>query len=236
MKFYKFLSIILALIISASIFTMPAFAADSASQLENENGMYNLESKLLKLKVSEDGELILTNIETGAAACSRNSYTANDIYSLSSYKKLMESEVVIDYYNINDASVSNQNSLAYSADAEISIRKEKNQIIAKYNFSSLKISFEVRYSVTDEYLKVDINTKSVKEGKEYKLNKISVLPGFFSGNGDDEGYIFVPDGCGALIDFNNDSDVTYTAEVYGKDISLDERLEKSKTENIKMQV
>lgn len=239
MKFSKILSIILTAIILLSAFIMP-ISAENGSQSyiaqQNMGELSIIENNLLKLTVANDGAITLTNKNSGITVSGRNEYTESDIYSLNSYKQLMNSEIMIEYYNVSDAAVSNQSNTAYSGEADVSVEKEENRITVSYDFTAYEIGFKVGYSVSDNYMTADIDIKSISEGKTYKLNKISLLPGFFSGTGNDEGYMFVPDGCGALINYNNGSAAVYSAPVYGNDISMDERLEKSKTESIRMPV
>lgn len=56
----------------------------------------------------------------------------------------------------------------------------------------------------------------------YKLLSVSVLPFFGAGLSTDEGYNFVPDGAGAIIDFDEVSDATTTVagDLYGTDFSF----------------
>lgn len=56
----------------------------------------------------------------------------------------------------------------------------------------------------------------------YPLYSVSVLPFFGAADDTEEGYIFVPDGSGALINLNNNKTYTpaYNRRVYGTDYSL----------------
>lgn len=55
----------------------------------------------------------------------------------------------------------------------------------------------------------------------YPITDIDVLKYFGAGNQEQDGYIFIPDGCGAVIDFNNGKDFAtfYRQKVYGPDLS-----------------
>ena len=61
------------------------------------------------------------------------------------------------------------------------------------------------------------------------LSKVDLLPCFGAGSTEDEGYMVVPDGSGAMIDFNNGKSAytTYTQPVYGRDVS--ETLQRKET-------
>ncbi|MFW5980970.1 MAG: DUF5696 domain-containing protein [bacterium] len=62
----------------------------------------------------------------------------------------------------------------------------------------------------------------------YPLTEIDFLEFMGAGGPQDEGYIFIPDGSGALIDFNNDKTFasSFSQRIYGRDWSEDKRNEK----------
>lgn len=230
MKFLKlisaFLSVVLAVALGVS--TVSADNTVSSEAYENLNSdIKAVENSFLKLNVKSDGQFSLTDKKSGITVYSRNSYTNTDKYSLNSYIMQMSSEIVVDYYNTKDAISSEQSSIAYAKEAEVKVSGSKDLIVVSYNFSQYDMSFDLKYSVNDNFLNAEIDISSIKESGEYRLNSITLLPGFFSGTGDDSGYIFVPDGSGALIEFNNNSQTEYSADVYGEDISLDAVLKKN---------
>jgi uncharacterized protein Usg len=88
----------------------------------------------------------------------------------------------------------------------------------------------VEYLLDGEDLVVRIPTEEItfpekvwdpknEEEVSYPLNSLSVLPYFGAGSVDDEGYMFIPDGSGALIYFNRSAPLAepYSRRVYGQD-------------------
>jgi len=77
----------------------------------------------------------------------------------------------------------------------------------------------VRYTLTDRGFKATIINESIVESKNHRLSHIDFLPYFGAGSKNDNGYIVVPDGSGALINFNNGKTyaATYEKSLYGKD-------------------
>lgn len=69
-----------------------------------------------------------------------------------------------------------------------------------------------------EYPK-DVMDPATKKRVTYPLTTIAVLPYFGAANSQEQGYIFVPDGSGALIRLNSGKQgvQTYRREVYGRD-------------------
>ena len=182
MKISKVVSAILSGVIFLSAISVTV-CADKSEDFEGDTApiaAQELENSALRLKIAEDGELQLTDIKSGHIASSRNAYYKDDFYSLSSYKMLMSSEVAIDYYNVDDAKVSNQNAIAYSSEAEVSVLKEQDCIVASYSFTSYEISFSVIYTLLEDSLEASIDIESIKESGDYRLNKISLLPGLFT--------------------------------------------------------
>lgn len=80
----------------------------------------------------------------------------------------------------------------------------------------------VEYRLDNDSLTVSVDPMEVTYNEDgYYLVSIDLLPYFGAAGTEDTGYMFVPDGCGALIDLNNGkSDVSgYSSRIYGQDLS-----------------
>jgi len=80
----------------------------------------------------------------------------------------------------------------------------------------------VEYKLEEDSLTVTVDPMTIEYNEDgYYLVSVDVLPYFGAAGTDENGYMFVPDGCGALIDLNNGkSDVSgYTSRIYGQDLS-----------------
>lgn len=86
-----------------------------------------------------------------------------------------------------------------------------------YTFEdSIKITLELR--LKEDHLEVKIPFDRIVEGEEILLKSIQLLPNLGAGDINREGYLFVPDGCGALINFRQTSTMRqYQEPVYGED-------------------
>ena len=82
-----------------------------------------------------------------------------------------------------------------------------------------KIEIVVEYTLDGDDLVVNIPTKYLVTDAEYPIRCIDVLPYFMSSDSTD-GYLFVPDGSGALIYLDNDklSEYQFTARYYNGDV------------------
>lgn len=81
-----------------------------------------------------------------------------------------------------------------------------------------EITIPVEYTLSDDGFAASVNVKEVKYPEDIYLTDIAVLPNFFA-YGKNDGYIFVPDGSGALINTNNDRVVDGNTDIrlYGRD-------------------
>ena len=109
----------------------------------------------------------------------------------------------------------------------------ENGIVLTYNFLDLKIRFQVNITLEEDRLNVKIPKKNIYEYGEMGIVHIRILPFFGASRNDEDGYVFYPDGCGAISYFNKTrSDVTKQSwHVYGyqnldiDDITWTEKIE-----------
>ncbi|MDR0944092.1 MAG: DUF5696 domain-containing protein [Ruminococcus sp.] len=84
------------------------------------------------------------------------------------------------------------------------------------------ITIPVEYTLEEGFLKVSVDVPAIKEDYGDKiLSKLSFMRTFGAAGVNDEGYFVVPDGSGALINFNNGKTIVpqYSGTVYGTDIT-----------------
>lgn len=136
-------------------------------------------------------------------------------------KTHLRSQLSITYTNKNKTQVSEMNSYAGSVakDAATS-QKITNGVRVDFNFPQMSISIPVTYELKEDGLKATILVDEIKEN-ESQLITIGLLQYFGAGSMEDDGFLFVPDGSGAIINFNNGKTKVdaYSKEVYGEDIS-----------------
>jgi len=102
---------------------------------------------------------------------------------------------------------------------------------ASYGYTEVqeKIRFEValQITLTDQGLKTTVIQDSIVESENAKVASISLFPHFGTaistiGGEETEGYIVLPDGSGAVIEFNNGkyNQQPYSKRVYGEDLGI----------------
>lgn len=96
-----------------------------------------------------------------------------------------------------------------------------------YDMPKLELTVPVQIRIQDDYVETKIVDKGMKEGK-YSLIWLRLFPFMASEHSNDrEGYLFVPDGSGALIAYDDhrlNTNLGYQESVYGKDPSYMSRL------------
>ena len=76
--------------------------------------------------------------------------------------------------------------------------------------------------LTDSGLSARILFDEIEEYAEVLITNISLLPYFGAGTTADEGYILIPDGSGAVVEFNSGrvGMERFSKDIYGRDMVL----------------
>ncbi len=98
-------------------------------------------------------------------------------------------------------------------------------------------SIPLEYRLVEDKLVVNIPADKIKEAGAGRLGNIDLLSFFGAGSSQEEGYLFVPNGTGSLIYFNNGKkSERYNQYVYGMDDTAQGRTVIEDTETAKMPV
>lgn len=83
----------------------------------------------------------------------------------------------------------------------------------------------VSYKIEGDSFIVEVPFDEISYKHTYPIVQLSVLPYFGAGSKDDEGFIFVPEGGGNIINFNNGKTKqnAYYADIYGWDLATDRK-------------
>lgn len=86
----------------------------------------------------------------------------------------------------------------------------------------LSYDIPVEYRITDSGFTADICADMISIGNtRYEINKISLLPWFAPQERGENGFALLPDGSGAVVNFNKSDDAVYSARFYGSDPAKD---------------
>ena len=102
----------------------------------------------------------------------------------------------------------------YQADKELNF--------AESSFDKPIYNVSVIYRLDGDDLLVEVPLQEIEYKSQYPISNLSLLPFLGTGGTDDEGFLMVPEGGGALINFNNgkSSQNDYYANMYGWDMAL----------------
>ena len=103
-------------------------------------------------------------------------------------------------------------------DADLEADNAEKDYVSEWSNLEIRITLEFMLDGSDVVVKVPMN-EYYCNSEEATLNAFSLLPYFLSSTVNEEGYMVVPDGSGAVINFNNGltKSVDYVSRVFGTD-------------------
>lgn len=140
------------------------------------------------------------------------------------FKTEMVSSLIINYIDLEKNETVKKNSQAASVKKDtFTTYRIDGGFRTDYYFKDGDVTIPVEVALKDGYLDVRVLTGEIIENQQerYILSTVRLLPYFGCGAATEEGYIFVPDGQGALMYLNNGkgSMTEYRAAVYGDNAS-----------------
>ena len=169
--------------------------------------------------------LAVKNTQTGEIWFTNPVNAKDDPYVTGSLKLQQQAQVWVTYVDAKNQSA-NANSIVASVNrGTYEITKIENGVKIVYDFSRDKEGFKIPvvYSISDDNsFKAEIIVNEIEEYSTQRIMSISLIPHFGAGSIEDEGYLFIPDGSGAIINFNNGQGhrTEYSRPVYGRDQSV----------------
>lgn len=195
---------------------------------ENENLALYVDEKSLALKIE--------NKQTGyvwdSGLDSTKEYRLNNTWS-----ELAKSAITIDYL---DRKGKMKTESILTNDTRPKIKYDNQGFTATVNLFQAKISLDLQVELTKEGVSVTIPDEKIKEGKRTQLVSIKVYP-FLGAVNEDEisGYMFIPDGSGALIRYEKSSkksDSPFIGSIFGNDQGIKRNVNKSEEVNPVQQI
>ena len=83
-------------------------------------------------------------------------------------------------------------------------------------------NISIVYRLDGDKLTIEVPFEEIEYKKDYPITDLTLLPYFGAGSSTEEGFLFVPEGSGAIIDFNNGKTnlSAYYAQLYGWDYGM----------------
>lgn len=161
------------------------------------------------------------NKEDGSKWYSAPANAENDAFADGTYRMEMLSNLIVSCENSKTQASSRFNSYIGSVlDGDFTISKLESGFRVDYHFKEAAAEIPLCVYLEDNSLVAEVPAGEITANDEtIHMGDISVLPFFGAGSTEDEGYIFVADGTGGIIHFNNGKSTSpsYERPVYGSD-------------------
>lgn len=238
----KFLSLLLALLLTVSLFsgcarelTAPpleeyvdfttGFAL--ASTAENELVKVSENSNFILYANFSNGEAAVEDKRTGTTWYTNPADKSEDGLAAGFNKNALQSVITMVYTTSVSVDMTcggfmssvRKDGLYYRVDPD-------GSVIFYFDFPNEQISIPIRYRIGEDCFTAEVIAHGIAEYGTNVIKSIDLLPFFGAGGSKEEGYLLVPDGSGALIYFNNDrlTAKSYTKPLYGFDSGTSDKI------------
>ncbi|MEE5992406.1 MAG: DUF5696 domain-containing protein [Oscillospiraceae bacterium] len=150
----------------------------------------------------------------------------------------LQSSAVLTYGDSNSQGFTN---LRSRNSATITAKEIENGVLISYDFQKCGVTIPISYTLEKDYMAVSVQCGAIQETmieNGIVATQLTIMGAFGAGASDEDGYFVIPDGSGALIRFNNGKEHTksYSAKVYGRDITNVPNTKPALTEKIYLPV
>lgn len=233
----KLISILICLIFCLSPLTLVTSAEDTVLQTPTRLGIdeetsdeyiadYTLvaqNSNLLFYADMDKGWFALQNRKSGKIWYSNPCDAALDEITTGSSRMDIFSDYVFEYYD--KTTVGETNKLTFNSHTNavrqqtVDVEKNSNGLKVTYRFETYGLVVPVVYTLLEDSFEVKVCVDEIEETDIYSILSIRVLPNFGAGNSETDGWMFIPDGSGAIASFGNGryNIDGYEALVYGRE-------------------
>lgn len=215
MKLKRFVSMLLTLLMIGTL--LPAQAAVRLPKryqalVENDRFIVGVNTSNCFFCVADK--------EVGRVFESNPSDWEKDKKAAGSTKTKLQSQILITVLRGETQNVETVNSRTGSVGkGAVKMQKLEDGLRVIYSFPDYGITVPLYVTVAEDCFRVYVPADEIEESASDKLLDIEIAPLLGAAGASAEGYILIPDGSGALINFNNGKTKTgsYKAQVYGSD-------------------
>ncbi len=182
-----------------------------------------------------ESQIILTDKLTGEVWRSTPDDIAQDKRATGVNKINRQSDLIVQYHNTSYVANQVNSYTGAIKKGDFTWELIDSGVAIRYYFPKQGFVIPVEYVLEEDCLAASILSDRIEEAvwedpdtdpeKKQTIMSISLLPFMGAGAADDEGYLILPDGSGALVHFNNgrSSAAIYQQDVYGRDDTLSVR-------------
>ncbi|HOB37331.1 MAG TPA: DUF5696 domain-containing protein [Candidatus Avimonas sp.] len=239
--FAGFMALALCSVVMTGVFAQPdnsAAGGDVALPVSDGYQKIAENSRFILSADTKNGYISLTDKE-GVIWYSLPEGYQQDELAQNITKRAMESVLQISYAD-KLRNIKNLNAKTTSVDrGGLKCSKIKNGIRMVFQFDKEDFTIPVDFTLGEQHLEVSVAVSEITEANnDYQLTTISVLPYFGAADRNANGYVFLPDGCGALIELNRPDQYIedYSQYVYGREPSTAKINAENLTQRVSMPV
>ena len=218
----------------------PSASIQTSQYIKAPAGTTEAENENFHLKYDPaDGTYIVIDKRGGFYWHSCPPGREEDTVAAGKYKMNLFSAFGITYADPETGVVSTSNSYTASVRKNgLSVTPLENGFKAVYNFPSEQFTVSLYVTLDSKGIRCEIPLSEIREEGQYLLYRIDLQPYFGAAGSREDGYLLVPDGCGALIRFNNGrhSYDQYEQRMYGRDLVFDIAQDKAVTQTARLPV
>lgn len=225
----KIMAVLCVLLIAAGCEKAPQLPEEAVGySVGGEKTEALIQNDSFILEVSREGHLKVTNKDTMDVFTSVPENAAEDEIAQGVNKNKLMSEFLVTLIK-SDGSQAEMNSFEEALNKDgVFVEQSGEEIKVWYDYKDKHVAHSVKYSLEEDGFTLSIDYADFKEqygkiqGDDWGFMSIGVLPYFGAAGAESDGYIVVPDGCGALIKHNNQKSAyaSYAQEIYSRDPSL----------------
>lgn len=193
-----------------------------------------VENSKMSLHYNKNGQIALVDKTTGEVWWS-NPINIDAAAGKAGQKTGLKSPMIMTFAQPSTRKDAKQNSADKKVKCKTKVEKKADGIEITYDYGNAEITVPVKLTLHDDYLSVNVETKNIVENNGDKIVTNLIMMGAFGAAEPDEtGYFVIPDGSGALINFNNGkmNYKSYKGQVYGRNITVVETTKPAVTQNV----
>ena len=230
----RIIALLLTIVIALTFLTSCSSTTEINSEKEAENSLIQSSKPFTDIKLNDyvecgksdnltlkfmpsTNQLMIENSLDGSVWLSNPQNPSEDVNAGKLDQMKMMSVLELEYANLSSKKRTGINIYTSNIKSgKYEIFTIQNGVVFKYNVTEVgKTLFLAAYLENGNFISEFWYTDSEDKKEDVAISAISVLPYFVRGSMQDEGYLFIPDGSGAIIDF---SDIHYSGSEYQRNI------------------
>ncbi len=136
-------------------------------------------------------------------------------------KSLIRSLLDVTYVDDQSASYTVNSYMGSTKEGTYRYEYADDGVYVTFQFEKMEFEIPCFFGITEDRLVDRVLGEEIFQHGELRIANVSLLPFFGAGTREEEGYMVVPDGSGAIINFNNQKQMYlgYTQSVYGRNLA-----------------